>query len=112
MELPQSGRCLCGEVGYCLEEAPLAVYACRCTDCQTQTGSSFKLCAIVRADALRVLEPGTLDDTTWVRPAARIWTRSRQPWAALPEGDLRFEAQREPQEWIEVIRAWKQRAET
>jgi len=26
---------------------------------------------------------GTLDDTSWVRPTAHFWTRSKQPWIAL-----------------------------
>lgn len=29
---------------------------------------------------------GTLDDTGGVRPDIHIWTRSRQPWVAIPNG--------------------------
>jgi hypothetical protein len=36
---------------------------------------------------------GTLDDTSWLRPTRHIWTRSKQPWITLPEGDQIFEAQ-------------------
>ena len=42
--------------------------------------------------ALRV-RAGTLDDTSWLRPTAHFWTRSRQPWIALPEGSRSFETQ-------------------
>jgi hypothetical protein len=36
---------------------------------------------------------GTLDDTSWLRPTRHIWTRSKQPWITLAEGDQIFEAQ-------------------
>jgi hypothetical protein len=36
---------------------------------------------------------GTFDDTSWLRPTAHLWTRSAQPWIALPEGDRKFETQ-------------------
>jgi hypothetical protein len=36
---------------------------------------------------------GTLDDTSWLRPTVHFWTRTMQPWVALPEGDQRFETQ-------------------
>jgi len=42
--------------------------------------------------ALRV-RAGTLDDTSWLRPAVHFWTRNKQPWVALPEGDRSFETQ-------------------
>ncbi len=30
---------------------------------------------------LAFVKAGTLDDTSWLEPAAEIWTRSAQPWA-------------------------------
>ncbi len=42
---------------------------------------------------IAVLRPGTLDDTSWVRPQIHIWTRSAQPWFAFPEGVPRHETQ-------------------
>lgn len=36
---------------------------------------------------------GTLDDTSWLRPSVHFWTRSKQPWVALPEGGEVFETQ-------------------
>jgi hypothetical protein len=32
------------------------------------------------------LKPGTLDDTSWLAPAAQVWTRSAQPWLRLAGG--------------------------
>jgi hypothetical protein len=147
--LPQHGGCLCGDVRYGLGEDALTLYACHCTDCQTQTGSSFALSMIVRSEALKilhgvpqdcsigladgrrkraklcgrcstrlwgptrvpgidVLEPGTLDDTSWLRPVGHIWTRSAQPWFRIPEGTLEFREQPSQDGIMDLIRAWKQ----
>ena len=32
-----------------------------------------------------VLKPGTLDDTSWVRPAYFVWMKSAQGWVLVPE---------------------------
>jgi hypothetical protein len=42
---------------------------------------------------VRNVRGGTLDDTSWLRPTVHFWTRTKQPWVALPEGDQRFETQ-------------------
>jgi hypothetical protein len=40
----------------------------------------------------QVMEPvlsikaGTLDDTSWLSPAAHYWTRRKQPWVLIPDG--------------------------
>lgn len=39
------------------------------------------------------LKPGTLDDTSWLRPELHAWTGSRQHWFELPEGLTQFEGQ-------------------
>jgi hypothetical protein len=36
---------------------------------------------------------GTLDDTSWLRPTKHFWTRSKQPWVTLPDGDEVFDIQ-------------------
>lgn len=41
---------------------------------------------IVGSD-IRVLKPGTLDDTTWLIPAGHIFTATRQPWVRLGAQD-------------------------
>ena len=44
-------------------------------------------------DMVRRVRAGTLDDTSWLRPTAHFWTRNKQPWVTLPEGDRIFETQ-------------------
>lgn len=39
------------------------------------------------------VKPGTLDDTSWLRPAGHFWTRSRQPWLSLQDGLPQHERQ-------------------
>ncbi len=150
VRFPQEGGCLCGAVRYRLVEDPLTLYACHCTDCQRQTGSSFALSMMVRIpalelvrgeprecdvtlpdgrrkrgrfcgrcgarlfglsriDGLAVLEPGTLDDTSWLRPVGHIWTRSAQPWVEIPEGAIRHERQPPDDGFLAFVRAWKER---
>jgi hypothetical protein len=55
------------------------------------------------------LEPGTLDDTSWFRPIAHIWTRSAQPWVTIPANDLRYEKQ--SADPARLVQAWKSRAD-
>jgi len=77
--------------------------AYRCRACDTTLWG-----APVAFPNLLNLQPGTLDDTSWLRPVGHIWTRSAQPWLALPEGVLRYEAQ--PEDMLPLVRAWKARA--
>jgi len=57
------------------------------------------------ADTLRTVRAGTLDDTSWLRPTVHFWTRSKQPWVALPEDSRSFEKQ--AADWAEVVSAAK-----
>jgi hypothetical protein len=41
------GRCLCGQITYTSEIDPRRVFICHCTDCQTQSGTTFRTVAIV-----------------------------------------------------------------
>lgn len=50
---------------------------------------------------LAVVRAGTLDDTSWIRPQAHLWTRSAQPWVAIPEGVPRYETQ--PEHFNELL---------
>ena len=43
--------------------------------------------------AVRAIRAGTLDDTSWLHATTHFWTRSKQPWIALPEGSHVFETQ-------------------
>ena len=40
---PLSGGCACGQVRYKIVDEPLFTYACHCTDCQTLSGSAFRI---------------------------------------------------------------------
>ena len=39
------------------------------------------------------VKPGTLDERSWLRPSVEVWTSSKQPWVAVPEGLRAFETQ-------------------
>lgn len=145
---PQDGGCLCGDLRYSLGEDPVTLYACHCTDCQRQTGSSFALSMIVRRTALRlvqgqarefsvkladgrtkggffcnrcvtklwgdsrianlaVLDPGTLDDTSWVRPVGHIWTHSAQSWVKFEADVLVYSGAPQEEGVLALVRAWK-----
>lgn len=44
-------------------------------------------------DGMRRVRAGTLDDTSWLRPTMHFWTRNKQPWISLPDGDRVFATQ-------------------
>jgi hypothetical protein len=62
------------------------VYACAA--CGTQLWTRYQ---VAPANFI-VLRAGTLDDTSAIRPAAHIFTRTKQPWLTLPAGVPTFEA--------------------
>jgi hypothetical protein len=39
------------------------------------------------------LKPGTLDDTSWLRPGQFIWMKSAQGWVPVPNGVTALERQ-------------------
>ena len=45
------------------------------------------------AEMIRRVRAGTLDDTSWLKPTAHFWTRSKQPWVTIPEGSEVFATQ-------------------
>src|SRR5262249_40995256 len=59
------------------------------------------ICGMPRDGVVRV-RGGTLDDISWLRPTRHIWTRRKQPWVELPEGDAVFEGQ--PAGWDGTVR--------
>lgn len=59
----------------------------RCKQCGTAVWSEYGGIA-----ALRFVRVGTLDDPTALAPDVHIYTRSKLPWVALPEGVPAFEA--------------------
>jgi hypothetical protein len=52
--LPWTGGCQCRSVRYELSAEPLTLYACHCTDCQTQSGSAFALSMVVPRSGIAV----------------------------------------------------------
>ena len=49
-----TGQCLCGQIGYQVEEAPAMTGICHCKNCQRQAGSAFSTLAGVKAAALEI----------------------------------------------------------
>ncbi len=74
----------------------------QCSACNTTLWS-----APVDFPNLLNLQPGTLDDTSWLQPVGHIWTRSAQRWFRLPAGTLHYEAQVD--DILPLVRAWKSR---
>lgn len=143
---PLTGACQCHAVRYCLDAAPLSIYACHCTECQRQSASAFGLSMLAPRDKLAftqgaprawvrtadsgrkvdclfcpdcgtrlahlpqhspqmaIVRPGTLDDTSWIRLAGHIWTRSKQPWFEVPAGAIVYEQQ--PPDFGKLIEAY------
>jgi hypothetical protein len=72
-----------------------------CSTCGTRLwGEPLKL------PGMAIVQPGTLDDTSWLRPVAHIWTRSAQPWFPFPNDVPLYETQPPPGE---LVRLWQQR---
>ncbi len=65
--LPMHGGCLCGRHRYAITARPLTLYACHCTDCQSQSGAAFGLSMPVPRNAV-TCDLAALG--TWTRPAA------------------------------------------
>ena len=49
------GRCHCGYITYEAEIDPDKTLICHCTDCQTLSGSAFRVVAYTREDAFTLL---------------------------------------------------------
>jgi len=58
-----------------------------------------------RGQMIRRVRGGTLDDPSWLKPTAHFWTRSKQPWVTIPEGDQVFATQPDLDEFFEANRA-------
>jgi hypothetical protein len=55
------------------------------------------------------LRAGTLDDTSWLVPAAHIYMRSAQPWIQPAKDAVCFETQPAPAELRAALGAWSAR---
>lgn len=52
VNLPMQGGCQCGRHRYKISAPPLTLYACHCTDCQTQSTSAFGMSMPVPREAV------------------------------------------------------------
>ncbi len=60
----------------------------RCPHCRVAVWSHYP----GGRDRLAFVRAGTLDEPSAITPDVHIYTRSKLPWVALPEGALAFEA--------------------
>jgi len=56
MKPPYTGQCMCGETRYRLNEEPVTVYACHCTDCQKRSGGAFGISLWAPRNAMEVIQ--------------------------------------------------------
>ena len=61
------GGCQCGALRYEITAAPLVLYLCHCSECQTQSGSAFGMSLAVPSEAFS-MRSGT--PKTWARSSA------------------------------------------
>jgi hypothetical protein len=81
-----------------VEGAPLATYATIGEDHGGETHRSFcsacgspifSIAAVL--PELAFVKAGSLDDASWLQPAAEVWTSSAQPWSPHFEHAAQFE---------------------
>src|SRR5215208_1434106 len=64
----------------------------------------------VKRPSIAVLQPGTLDDTSWLKPVAHLWASEAQPWFTFPVGVRVYQTQ--PEDAAELVRLWKSNTES
>lgn len=50
------------------------------------------------------IKPGTLDDTSWLKPVGNLWTESSQKWVTLNEQMLNYEGQ--PKDFVQLFESF------
>jgi hypothetical protein len=96
-----------------VETGTPAAYAATLADGRRKQGRMCAACGTrlwgepVVAARFVVVQPGTLDDTSWLRPVAHIWAQSAQPWVMFPLGAEVFATQ--PPEFRTLIELWRER---
>jgi hypothetical protein len=73
------GRCHCGYITFEAEIEPDKTLLCNCTDCQTFSGSAFRVHAFTREDAFRLLSG---EPKIYVKTAE---SGNKRPQAFCPE---------------------------
>lgn len=134
--LPLLGGCQCKRFSYEIISTPLTLYACHCTDCQTQSTSAFGMSMAVTRESVVGIEidkleswsrtadsgrtvtarycgscgtrlfhepsrnpkilnvkPGTLYNTSWIKPVGHLWLSSAQSWFVPPNDVLHYPKQ-------------------
>jgi hypothetical protein len=58
-----------------------------------------------RNPAVINVKPGSLDDTSWLRPVGHLWTGSAQPWLVCDPAMLVYDHQ--PQDFQPLFERWQ-----
>jgi hypothetical protein len=64
----QEGGCVCGQIRFRVEKAPLFVHCCHCSWCQRETGSAFAVNALIESEHVTVTRGET--ETTAIPSAS------------------------------------------
>jgi hypothetical protein len=54
------------------------------------------------------IKPGTLDDTSWLRPVGNLWTRNAQPWVHCNAEMLNYEGQPNSEQTEQLLLSFSQ----
>ena len=73
-----------------------------CANCSTRLWGNPR-----RFEQVLIVRPGTLDDAATFEPVAHIWTRSKQPWVAIPAGVATFDEQ--PEDPFALVKLWREK---
>ena len=68
VSLPLEGGCQCGKLRYQVNQPPMMVYCCHCTNCQKISGSAFAISAAI-FEASFEFSKGDARKTTWLSDA-------------------------------------------
>lgn len=96
-----------------LEEGEPVEYRVTLDDGRIKTGKACAQCACrlwgepVKAPQIAIVQPGTLDDTSWIKPVAHIWTKSAMPGTAFEPGAIKFEKM--AGSFDALIQLWRER---
>ncbi len=96
-----------------IESGQPAEYSITLPDGRRKSSQHCSLCCTrmfspSRAPELVIVEAASLDDTSWLRPVAHIWTRSAQPWLQLPDDALQFDQRAKPDDILSFIDLWNE----
>lgn len=68
VDLPLEGGCQCGKLRYRVNQPPLMIYCCHCTNCQRISGSAFAISATIFESSFEFTS-GEAGKTAWVSDA-------------------------------------------